>query len=58
MAITIKENCSLIGHNTFKIDVKATQFINYENIDELLKVLDDLCNIKETRLFIYVFFWQ
>ena len=42
MAITIKENCSLIGHNTFKIDVKATQFINYENIDELLKVLDDL----------------
>lgn len=42
MAITIKENYSLIGHNTFKIDVKAAQLINYENIDELLKVLDDL----------------
>ena len=31
----IKDNCSLLGHNTFGIDVKASHFVDYDSVDEL-----------------------
>ncbi len=37
----IKENFSLLSHNTFGIDVSTRWFISYDNEDELKKVLSD-----------------
>ena len=33
--MTIKDNCSLLEHNTFGIDVKASHFVDYDSVDEL-----------------------
>ncbi|MBQ3363625.1 MAG: FAD-binding protein [Muribaculaceae bacterium] len=38
-SITIKHQYSLLRHNTFGLDVKAKQFINYSTVDELVEVL-------------------
>lgn len=37
----IEQNYSLYAHNTFKLDVKTHWFMEYENEDELLKILQD-----------------
>ena len=42
MAITIRNNCALREHNTLGLDVKASQFITYDTIDELVQVLEQL----------------
>ncbi len=42
MAITIQHHYSLLEHNTFGMDVKAAQFINYKTVDELIEVLATL----------------
>ena len=51
-SITIKHNYPLREHNTFGLDVKAKQFINYNTIDELVEVLGDINAIgaKITRI--------
>ena len=51
-SITIKHNYPLQEHNTFGLDVKAKQFINYNTIDELVEVLADLKDKKERILHI------
>ena len=51
-SITIKHNYPLREHNTFGLDVKAKQFINYDTIDELVEVLADLKDKKERILHI------
>lgn len=33
--MTIKDNCSLREHNTFGIDAKACQFVEYDSVEEL-----------------------
>ncbi len=38
-SITIKHHYPLLGHNTFGLDVKAKQFVNYSTVDELVEVL-------------------
>ena len=48
-SITIKRDYSLREHNTFGLDVKAKQFINYNTIDELVEVLASLKG-KEERI--------
>jgi UDP-N-acetylmuramate dehydrogenase len=37
----IEENYSLLNHNTFHLDVKTRWFVEYENEDDLLKLLCD-----------------
>lgn len=37
----LKENYSLEQHNTFRLQVKTHWFMEYENEDELLKILND-----------------
>ena len=42
-----EENCSLIGHNTFGIHVKARQFVEYDSVEELqafVRERVDQCN--------------
>jgi len=36
---TIKKQYSLLGHNTFGLDVKAQQFIEYSTVDQLMEAL-------------------
>ncbi|MGL4851391.1 MAG: UDP-N-acetylmuramate dehydrogenase [Phocaeicola sp.] len=36
-----KENCSLKGHHTFGMEVKAAQFIEYNTVEELKGLLSD-----------------
>ena len=40
--MTIRENCSLAGRNTFGMDVKADRLIEYSTADELKSVLPDI----------------
>ena len=42
MAITIRNNYALREHNTLGLDVKASQFITYDTVDELVQVLEQL----------------
>ena len=51
-SITIKHHYSLLGHNTFGLDVKAKQFINYSTVDELVDVLVALKESNERILHI------
>lgn len=51
-SITIKHHYSLLGHNTFGLDVKAKQFINYSTVDELVEVLVALKESNERILHI------
>ena len=37
-----QENCSLLSHNTFGIDVKAACLLEYSSVDELHSLLDGL----------------
>ncbi|MGP1476233.1 MAG: UDP-N-acetylmuramate dehydrogenase [Phocaeicola sp.] len=39
MAINVQHNYSLLGHNTFGMDVRADEFISYDSEDELKEVL-------------------
>ena len=48
-SVTIKQNYSLRGHNTFGLDVTAKQFISYSTVDELVEVLASLRE-KEERI--------
>ena len=38
----IKENYSLLRHNTFGIDVKADRFVEYANEEELMRIIPQL----------------
>lgn len=42
MPIKVYNNYSLLGHNTFGMDVTAERFISYDTVDELLVVLADV----------------
>ncbi len=52
MPITIHHHYSLLKHNTFGMDVKASQFINYKTVDELVEVLACLKESKQRILHI------
>ena len=39
MTIKVQHNYSLLGHNTFGMEVKADEFISYDSEDELKEVL-------------------
>lgn len=52
MPITIQHHYSLLKHNTFGMDVKAAQFINYRTVDELIEVLGALRDRGERMLHI------
>ena len=43
MAVTIRYNYSLLGHNTFGMNVRAARFISYGSVNELKEVLNMLC---------------
>lgn len=51
-SITIKHHYPLREHNTFGLDIKAKQFINYNTIDELVEVLAWLKDREERILHI------
>ncbi len=44
MPITRQYNYSLRYHNTFGIDVITKQFISYDTIDELITILNEICD--------------
>ncbi len=52
MPIAISHHYSLREHNTFGMDVKARQFINYHSVDELVEVLSTLRGSEESMLHI------
>ena len=41
-AMTIRDNCSLAGRNTFGMDVRADRLIDWSSTDELKNVLKDI----------------
>ena len=51
-SIAIHHQYSLLEHNTFGLDVKAKQFINYNTIDELVEVLASLKDSEQRILHI------
>ena len=44
MPITRRYNYSLRNHNTFGIDVMASQFITYDTVDEIITILKETCD--------------
>ena len=40
--MTIRENCSLAGRNTFGMDVRADRLIEYSTVEELKSILPDI----------------
>ena len=42
--MTITQNASLLGFNTFGIDVKTDMLIEYSTVDELRKILKTYIN--------------
>lgn len=52
MAVDIKYNYGLRGHNTFGMDVKARRFITYDTVDELTELLADLRTTEQRILHI------
>jgi len=52
MPIAVLHHHSLRDHNTFGLDVKARQFINYHTVDELVEILSALRDRNEPILHI------